>query len=325
MWIHVPSTYCHCVQELDNLTSASNWQFQLLEQSAMLRSKPSPAKSWYRVWKKETWMKHLYGQICEPLMANRGVEKWIASLEDTHANPFPLRVKWVVQMILDTFGLRLPELLEKLNPLGVSLKMSETTSTSDLKKSEMNYKEWAMTLRQEYTQRKKLVRRTSETGYSSWRTPANDGDGGTFDLSKQPPGSNPKMKLRDQAANWGTPNSRDWKGVTGLENQKDLPRDVKNWATTTRDWKDGACQDANVPTNGLLGRQVLRTPINGEKSLSSTKQLNPRFSEWLMGWIPGWTHPRLPIEKTDFDQWVTELSRLLLHLLLYHYSGNLND
>ena len=32
------------------------------------------------------------------------------------------------------------------------------------------------------------------------------------------------------------------------------------WATpTTRDWKDGACQDANVPINGLLGRQVTLT------------------------------------------------------------------
>jgi len=31
------------------------------------------------------------------------------------------------------------------------------------------------------------------------------------------------------------------------------------WGTpTTRDWKDGACRDANVPTNGLLARQVTR-------------------------------------------------------------------
>lgn len=39
-----------------------------------------------------------------------------------------------------------------------------------------------------------------------------------------------------------------------------------NCATpTARDWKDGACRDTNVPTNGLLGRQVTRpmypTPI----------------------------------------------------------------
>jgi len=30
------------------------------------------------------------------------------------------------------------------------------------------------------------------------------------------------------------------------------------WPTaTSRDWKDGACAEANVPTNGLLGRAVL--------------------------------------------------------------------
>ena len=33
------------------------------------------------------------------------------------------------------------------------------------------------------------------------------------------------------------------------------------WATpTARDWKDGACADADVPTNGLLGRQAPRWP-----------------------------------------------------------------
>lgn len=71
---------------------------------------------------------------------------------------------------------------------------------------------------------------------------------------------------------------------------------VRQWATpTSRDWKDGACADANVPTNSLLGRQVLRasgpqvptTSTDGAKSSRSGRTLNPRFVEWLMGWPIG--------------------------------------
>jgi hypothetical protein len=51
---------------------------------------------------------------------------------------------------------------------------------------------------------------------------------------------------------------------------------------TQRDWKDGACRDANVPTNGLLGRAVPRT------AGSSRARLNPRWVENLMGYPAGW-------------------------------------
>ena len=43
-----------------------------------------------------------------------------------------------------------------------------------------------------------------------------------------------------------------------------------DWMTpTTRDWKDGACADSNVPTNGLLGRQAVRawvTPTDAART-----------------------------------------------------------
>lgn len=68
-------------------------------------------------------------------------------------------------------------------------------------------------------------------------------------------------------------------------------RQARIWATpTTRDWKDGACADANVPTNGLLGRQVLRTETAGSAG-SAKAVLNPSFVEALMGFPPSWTVP----------------------------------
>lgn len=62
------------------------------------------------------------------------------------------------------------------------------------------------------------------------------------------------------------------------------------WMTpTTRDGKDGACANADVPTNGLLGRQVLRTPAVGLSTSAGSRVLSPLFTEALMGWPTGWT------------------------------------
>jgi hypothetical protein len=69
---------------------------------------------------------------------------------------------------------------------------------------------------------------------------------------------------------------------------------AEQWMTpTSRDWKDGADPSQTVPTNSLLSRQAPRTAMPGAESSETTqtsrRQLNPRFTEWLMGWKPGWS------------------------------------
>jgi len=54
------------------------------------------------------------------------------------------------------------------------------------------------------------------------------------------------------------------------------------WPTpTSRDWKDGACQSADVESNALLGRVALEGTTAGA--------LNPDWVESLMGFPAGWT------------------------------------
>lgn len=87
MWIYVPKDFrsSPCAAAAEDSNSASNWLFPMLEQSATLSGKLTPARSWSRAWKTRPWMKHLFGRTCEPLMASRGVERWIASLGAIHA------------------------------------------------------------------------------------------------------------------------------------------------------------------------------------------------------------------------------------------------
>ena len=53
--------------------------------SATLNGKLSPQASWRRACKKALWMKRLSGLTLPPSTAENGVEKWIASLPDSHA------------------------------------------------------------------------------------------------------------------------------------------------------------------------------------------------------------------------------------------------
>lgn len=94
------------------------------------------------------------------------------------------------------------------------------------------------------------------------------------------------------------------KGQTATgKRQVPLESQAQTWATpTSRDWRDGAMEAANVPTAGLLGRQVCRssllgpvTETPGGASLTSTpnsprrRRLNCLFVEWLMNFPLGWT------------------------------------
>ena len=148
----------------------SSWLFQKLEQSVTSRTKPLRAASWKRACKTKSWIKHLFGQISKPSMAEIGVEKWIASQEVIHASHLVLQEKSLVKKTQDISGQKLNDSSKKSNHQSASLKMSADIYDWDLNKSQMTYQNWVIKLRQDCLQRRKLGLLIKEKDYSSWPT-----------------------------------------------------------------------------------------------------------------------------------------------------------
>lgn len=103
------------------------------------------------------------------------------------------------------------------------------------------------------------------------------------------------------------------KPSAGNRRTADLTHAAGIWMTpTARDHKDGATSLANTPVNGLLGRQVLATPMAGNDTCDVRRTLNPLFVEALMGWPTGWTG--FDFAETEWSPWLRrmrcELSQL---------------
>ena len=111
----------------------------------------------------------------------------------------------------------------------------------------------------------------------------------------------PEDTLPSQAAlaGWATPTAHEKARSEEFRKGRELNarEALVGWATpTSRDHKDGECEKADVPTNGLLGRQAVRLPAEGSgpPSISSPVKtrsrgaLSPEHSRWLIGFPAGW-------------------------------------
>lgn len=170
MWIHIPSELCPCVAESEESSLDSSWLFQKLEQSVTSRTKHLRVPSLKRACKTKPWMKRLFGRILKPSMAELGVEKWIASLEDIPASHLVSQERSLLKKTQDTCGQTSKGSLQKSNHQSASLKMSEDIYDWDLNKSQMTYQAWVTKLRQACLQRRKLALLIKEKDYSSWPT-----------------------------------------------------------------------------------------------------------------------------------------------------------
>jgi hypothetical protein len=245
------------------------------------------------------------------------VEKWIASLADTHANLSVRQDTDAGKLIPDTCGQLLLPLFEPLNRQCASSKTSEDIYLLDSMKSQEIYNKWATRLKRGCLQRRKSVRAITESDSSYWPT-ATAMDAVTDIISEK------DKYVRSESGNIRRHTKTGWSRSLGLA------RTAKLWPTilasagvgpSTKEikagnpkkridvaiqlWRTPLTSDCNGGkeefVRGTNMRLNLRSQANtlypcGHQDPMTVKSgqkyphhLNPLFCEWLMGWPIGWT------------------------------------
>jgi len=200
--------------------------------------------SW-RGWKTRPWIARLSGTTLPPLMATRGVERWISSLVDTRASRSRSRASARARLIPDICGPISRGSSLNANPNGCFWKTSPIISTSVIARSEASWKAWATGLRKASLRRQKLAHRINVNGCSSlpdgehvnWPTPrasANE-NRQTKPTPSQLAGKH-GMNLATKAAMWPTPMASDGcKPSAGNRKSADLTHASQMWPTPQTD------------------------------------------------------------------------------------------
>lgn len=333
MWVYVPSSALPLfVREAEDSTSESrelwpDWADRIAL-SCTWRGKHTPPQSWRRAAKRATWLRLLSGLTLAPSTADACAERWISSSRESRAKGTESPASDAESMTSGGCGQSFATCSSTPDGQPCSSKTCAASSASTAAPlSRPSSGTWPTlgTMRNGVcSARPTSERRTDGNASSSWPTPsARDGDPrrgmpatdadrtmmreaarGSMTASRLP-----SDDLKLAAAMWPTSSATSYGtnqgGAAGRSGKvrPSLETMAPLWATpTVRDWKDGACADANVPTNGLLGRQAARhglqvptTSTDGATTSTAIpatrRRLNPLFVEALMGWPEGWSAP----------------------------------
>jgi hypothetical protein len=207
------------------------------------------------------FQEHQYAQISVCWMYQNSEEKLISFAPD-----FPARISAVQARVRDweeseaVFFSRSFAWPKKYSPLSYSLKTCQRSEQGDWIELSRNLPRWGMTFGGQCYPLQKLGLRTKENAGSCWATPVADD---SVERVQGKWNSRGEPKLSAQVRLWPTPRAAD-----GSQNQRTLEGVKKEIS------RKGAPQD-------LVSAVRLQTPNGG--------QLNPTWTEWLMGFPIGWT------------------------------------
>lgn len=290
-----------------------SWDWESLsalptELSVTSSGKPTLRPLSWRGWKTRPWIERLSGTISRPSMAARFAAEWISSLPVSRASRTASPASSEGTTTSELYGPTSSGSLENASQLSF---LSRTSPPSEITSSPSgeSFEEWVSSgLRLSYRPPASPVRRISESD--------------SLPLLPTPSASTYGSNRGGAAGRTGPARP----GLTQLVSSVPTP---VSW-----DWKDGACRDANVPTNALLGRWVTRLPsptagdakgsgaagystesgrhsgmtltdaVTGAASEGRSGILSPRLSEWLQGLPDGWTDFE-PLETSALRQWYT--------------------
>jgi len=114
------------------LNSVSNNSSLNQESFVMSRGKPLAHQSLSRKWKKDSYMRLLYGLMLEPSTAQSLVEKWISLLPDSHVNHLVKLENSKEKKMSDGYGMILKGSLARFDPTSSSWKTFQTSLTGEL-------------------------------------------------------------------------------------------------------------------------------------------------------------------------------------------------
>ena len=162
-WLYVP--------DLEGLSEGLNPLLMATEPFAMSKGKPIPRRSWPLRWKKDKFLKHLYGLMCEPSKANDGVEKWISSVEVSHANHIPRQGNNLPTKTQETYGPISLESLARFDHESSSWKTCQMSLSGHYLPYSKTFPKWGMMQHGVLSQLPTLARHIKEKGGSYWPTP----------------------------------------------------------------------------------------------------------------------------------------------------------
>lgn len=250
VWLYVPG--------LEALSEELHPSLKTLEPFVMSKGKHMQWLALSRKWKRDGYMKRLFGLTLEHSTAQSGVEKWILSLVDSHVNHLAkLETPWEL-MIPDTFGLMFQESLARFDPKSSSWKTSQMSLSMLGRISLAICPKWGIVVHGALFERQMPMHLIKEEGFSRLRSiPTPTTMDSQFLNSKRT-----VMKTSMEKGNW--------RGVA-------LKDYVQMFPTPTA--------KANQTSPSMIEKGG---SFNNISELKSGK-LNPEWVEWLMGWPIGWT------------------------------------
>ncbi len=286
MWLFVPPqdmkkfSASAFVLASEDWISGCTWQNPDIEPCAMSSETVSPRPLSWRGWRTRPWLRLLSGTICDPSTAERGAERFISSLPDIPASRSRSLGYAAARTTPATYGRRSRASSRRSARNGASSKTSPAISPSASRTSPETFKEWATGLQRVSYQRRKSAGRIPAKGCSFWATPTFKGSGNRACIQIGPSG----LAFRNDLNQTGS--------QMGLKNQ------VVSWTLlwdllTAVGWT-GTRFPTSHPNRVIL--------LNGEKHSTNGLTLNPAFSDWIMGWPPGWTEPLRPV--TGWSRWL---------------------
>jgi len=147
-------------------------------------------------------MRLLSGLTCEPSTASRGVDSWIASRRATRASRSPSRDHAAALAILAICGQQSRGSSASANRQSSFWRTSPAICPLDSITSAPIWEAWVTGLRQEYSRRRKLARRTDGNGCSVWPSP-------DANHSSRSNGFGGFVNIREKASQWPTPAAND--------------------------------------------------------------------------------------------------------------------